>query len=228
MTDKFKILPIRDIKEQKRKHKINSRLFQPPFLSILLAPVKSGKSTFISNLLLNKAFGYGKYFDETYIFSPSILLDKTYWAVRKLADKFNINIISDIEDLENINEYLQAIIEEQKATDNENSVLIILDDCIDFMVKNKSALNALSSRFRHFNISILLTSQHLRKIPIVARGNAQYWCIWKLYNFQELKKLEDELGSNFPNFIEEYNKATKEKYNFLLVNMKNMTLRKNF
>lgn len=223
----LKILPLRDIKEGKiKKRKIDSRLPQPNFSMILLAPVKSGKSVFVQNIIFNKHFGYGKFFDEIWYFSPTIMLDKTGFPTRRNT-RYNINIVSDVEDLENLDNILSAIIEEQKETNNEKDILLIFDDMIDYM-KNARSFNALASRFRHFSVSYIAISQHLKKIPIVARTNAQYICVWKLYNRAELKKLEEEIGANFIDFMTYYRKATKLKYNFLFIDMKQMTLSHNF
>ena len=225
---KLKILPLKDIEEPKRKkNKINPLLPQPPFLVNLLAPVRSGKTVCISNLILNKQMGYGKYFDEIWYFSPTILLDKSGWAIRDYADKFNINIVSDIEALEGLDGILNMIIEEQKVTNNEKDVLLVLDDCLDFM-RNSKSFNVLCTRFRHFSLGIIVVSQHLKKIPICARTNGQYWLVWKLFNEQEKKKFIEEIGSNFEGFDRYYKEATKEKYNFLYINMKDMTLFRNF
>ena len=218
MTDTLKILPVKKLKEESiSKKTINKILPQPPFCWNLIASVKSGKTNFIINMIYNSNF-YRDYFDEIYWFSPSIMNDKTAWAVRGDED---ITIIND--NLEEMDEVLKAIVEQQ-TEDNSSNVLLILDDCLNYLGKGYASL---TSKFRHFNISIITSIQNLRKIPITSRYNATAWCIWKLHNTKEISKLDEEFG-NFENFIKHYKEATKEKYSFLYIDVKDMTLRKNF
>jgi hypothetical protein len=52
--------------------------------------------------------------------------------------------------------------------------------------------------------------------------------IFKLYSNKDLKAIEEEIGSNYEDFIKHYNEATKEKYNFLYLNNTNKEVFKNF
>ena len=50
-----------------------------------------------------------------------------------------------------------------------------------------------------------------------------------MYKNKDLKVFEEEIGSNFgSDFMENYHKATKDKYNFLYVNNREMELYHNF
>ena len=59
-------------KDDKRLKHIPSTLPQPVFRWVLLGASGSGKSMLIKNILLNKLFGYIKYFDEIYVFNGSL------------------------------------------------------------------------------------------------------------------------------------------------------------
>ena len=47
-------------------------------------------------------------------------------------------------------------------------------------------------------------------------------------NRKDLQNIEEEIGANYNEFKEHYNEATKEKYNFLYVDNRNIELWKNF
>ena len=64
-TSNLKILRVQDPKDFKVKP-LHENLPQLPALVLMISPVKTGKSTIISNLLLNESF-YGPIFSKTCI-----------------------------------------------------------------------------------------------------------------------------------------------------------------
>ena len=63
------------------------RLPRPPALVLMCSPVKTGKSTIISKLLLNESFFGPEYFDDVHIISNTINNDVTS---RFLKERFNV------------------------------------------------------------------------------------------------------------------------------------------
>ena len=70
------ILPVKDLPDDDPRP-LNPILPKPPSLLLMISPIRTGKSTIISNLLLNSNFYGQDFFDETIVFSPTINNDKT-------------------------------------------------------------------------------------------------------------------------------------------------------
>lgn len=227
MPHDLTILPPKK-KDNKAKYKhLHSHLLQPSFNAIFVAPTACGKSTTILNLLMNDNF-YKGVFDKVYYFSPSVNLDLTLKAIEEDED---IIKFSEDEELSNADEILKAIVESQKEKKEEGEkvedILIVFDDMINYL-SNNSFIGSLFTKSRHFNITVWLTSQNYRSIPVKCRNNSQMILIYKLYNGQEVDKLEEEIGCNYPDFRKYYEEATKEKYHFLYLNLRDMKMYKNF
>tara|TARA_R100000789_G_scaffold99989_2_gene108259 strand:- start:59 stop:751 length:693 start_codon:yes stop_codon:yes gene_type:complete len=221
--NKLEIYPV-NIKnhkcDKKLKH-IPTELPKPPFLLIIQAPVRLGKSCLIMNLIYR---WYKKVFDEIIFVSPTVKNDKTLKVLYKDDDIIKID-----EDLDNgaIDDIIDNLIEEQNDLDDDEREhkLLVLDDCLGFL---KQKLAYLCSRFRHYKISICISSQSFRSIPLICRVNSSAYILFRTHNKKELSKLDEEFSGNFPNFLELYEKATKEKYSFLYLDNENIIARKNF
>jgi len=226
MSHSLTILPPKK-REEKITRPVHENLLQPPFNCMLVAPTACGKSSLILNLLLNQNF-YKNSFDKVYYFSPSVYLDKT---LRAVAEDDDIVKICDDADLENMDDMLKLLVEKQKelkeADKEMPQILIVLDDCLQYL-KPTSFIGSLYTKSRHYNISCIVTSQNYKSIPLKARNNSQLICVFKLYNESEIGKIADELGCNFPNWLDYYKKATKERYRFLYMDLRHMRLFSDF
>ena len=143
---------------------INKNLPSPPFRWILSGSSGAGKTTLIKNILMNKAFGYGKYFSEIYCWLASLddveemkLLVKAYRLDDKIviSNKFNNDELKDlIDDIEKT-----SLKEKEKPR-----VLFILDDMITQEISKRNSMNVLDECFirgRHIGagISLIIASQ---------------------------------------------------------------------
>jgi hypothetical protein len=210
MSNKLKILKVVDPPQEKIKP-LHPNLPKPPSCILLVMPTKSGKSTIISNLLLNKNFYGQDYFDYVKIISNTINNDQTSRFLKKAfdcEDHYDDSMIFDL------------VKSQDSYGDEKPSVCLVLDDCLG---DKTTALNNISSRYRHSNIQLLMIStQAFRKVSPTIRANANYVLIGKLQNSSELDKLSEEYSSMFggdANFRELYKQATKKKYNFMTLNL---------
>ena len=222
---KLTVLPVKK-KNKKHDYNIPSPLPQPPYTVLMVAPTCSGKSVLLCNMLKNVLFGYHNVFEQIYYISPTVMLDDTLKAIAKDDEIVKIH---EPEELELIDHVLSDIVKEQKAKDeNERkNILVVLDDMISYF-SNHSVLNNLPALSRHYRISFIVLSQAYSALPSRFRKNITHLVIFKLYNKKDLKAIEDEIGSNYENFIEHYNIATKEKYNFLYLNNTDKSVYHNF
>jgi hypothetical protein len=160
-------------------------------LVLLVSPVRTGKSTLISNMLLNdKFYDAQERFDNTTIISNTIANDITSRFLRKAFDTFDAyddNII-------------EGIVAQQKSFDKEDQpeIAVVLDDCLG-SIRREAKINHLASRFRHFNIKLLvISSQNFRMCSPIIRQNATNVIVGSPFpNQKELGKMAEEYGDVF-------------------------------
>lgn len=225
MSDKFMILPVKKTDIDK-KYNIPEILPKPPFCLVAVAPTKSGKSNLILNLIYR---AYKPIFEEIIYISPTLKLDSVLEKSVNIDD--DIVKIDDTDDLKNVDSILDEIVQTQKekSPEDRKEVLIILDDMISYFKSNgKSQLNDLPSLSRHYKISFIISSQVYIAPPSRLRKNASHYIIFRLFNKKDLKTLYEEVGANFPDFEENYNKAVEEKFSFLYLDNREMKMYKRF
>ena len=186
-------------------------------LLLMLSPVKTGKSTIVSNLLLNESF-YGQYFfDDVQILSNTIANDVTS---RFLNKAFNVtDHYSD--------DVIDKIVNRQKSftkKKDQPQIAIILDDCLG-SIKRESKINHLASRYRHFNIKLLVISSQKFKgsVSPIIRANATDVIVGSPFpNQKELMAIAEEYGDLFngpDNWMRLYRTATPNKYDFAYMDL---------
>jgi len=106
---------------------------------------------------------------------------------------------------------------------------LIVDDMIStplFSRSGKNRFNNLVILCRHHSINIYMTSQHLKSIPPLIRGNCKIYCIFKANNFKKvLEGVFEEVSGllTIDDFEKMYLEATKEMNNHLtIINDKKM------
>ena len=219
-----KILKVKSEKEyDKRFNDVLEPLLKPPFLGVFEGSVRTGKSTILVNLLYNKEFYYGL-FDKIIFISPTVMNDLTLKHLREDDEVIKIN--DNLDDLDGI---LKVIVEEKEKNEETRKefYLIILDDCLG-LIKPKSYVSYLCSRYRHYKISLIFTSQNFRSINNIIRTNATFYLLFKTANNKTYTKYVEEFGNIFENFEEMYKKATTEPYNFLFLNLRTLGAWHNF
>tara|TARA_R110002096_G_scaffold248690_1_gene441088 strand:+ start:3371 stop:4150 length:780 start_codon:yes stop_codon:yes gene_type:complete len=214
------ILPVKeDGTEQKLSKPLHPHLpnIANGQVGILISPVKTGKSTIISNLLLNPNF-YKDQFDMVYIISNTINNDRTS---RYLKEEFPETIFDD---LSRIDEVIQNIIDYQDSFPRGEKpfIAVVLDDFLG--IKKSSKINYLATRARHYNIGLLLfASQLFRGLETTIRQNATFAIIGSPNpNEKEILKMSEEFGDRYggqQNFLKLYKEASKKKYGFLYLDL---------
>jgi len=204
------IKKVKDREGQKYKP-LHPHLPQPCANVLHISPVKTGKSTIISNLLLSPEFYGQDYFDRVKIMSNTIMNDDTSRFLKEVFD------VSDHYD----DSIVDGLITAQNKFDKEDmpSLAVICDDLLG-SIKREAKIDHLASRFRHYNIQLLYySSQSFRKVNNVVRQNATNVIIGSPFpNQKELGKIAEEYGDMFggeKQFLQMYRIATPNRYDFL-------------
>ena len=106
--------------------------------------------------------------------------------------------------------------------DKENKILIVFDDMIPDMIKNKelnSIVTELFIRGRKLNISLVFITQSYFKVPKDVKLNTSHFFIMKIPNKRQLQQIAINHSSdiNTGDFIEIYRKCTDKPYSFLVI-----------
>ena len=187
-------------------------------LLLLVSPVKTGKSTLISNILLNDDFyDAQERFASTTIISNTIANDVTSRFLLKAFDTHDSYDDSIID----------GIVNTQKSYEKEDQpeIAVVLDDCLG-SIRREARINHLCSRFRHFNIKLLIiSSQNFRACSPIIRQNATNVIVGSPFpNQKELGKMAEEYGDVFggaKTWLKIYKLATPSQYSFLHMDFQN-------
>lgn len=184
-------------------------------LVLLCSPVKTGKSTLISNLLLNPDFYGQDYFDYVKIMSNTIMNDVTSRFIKKAFD-----VTDHYDEAE-----LQGLIDLQGSyeKDEQPEIAYICDDLLGSVPRN-SVLNHLCARFRHYNFKLfVISTQNFKAVSTITRQNATNVIIGSPYpNQVELQKISETYGDLYggsKQFLDLYKTATPNRYDFLHLNL---------
>ena len=181
-----------------------------PCRVIITGPTNSGKTVFLTNIILNIINEY----DKIYIYSPSLHQDLYQRLIKCFSNHIPIHIISNILNEEDIDIVIEEIVKnkdfeksvtEIETFDNieelkfpqeyENNSIIILDD-LNQKEMDDSRVQAMFKRSRHNNLSIFIISQdyyELSKRTIRANGNIFH--IFKPNNFLDVRNLYQDKAS---------------------------------
>lgn len=199
----------------------------------IVAPPRAGKSNLIMNLLLNPDFYYNKkkapfsYFDEIYYVSPTSPFDFTTKNMLPKLD--NIIIVSDPDEIASFDVILEQLQREQSEADEEErkKILIVYDDCVGILEKSKK-LQQLSTKFRHYSMSIITVSQSYRRIPLTMRNCWTALIVFDLKNEKEFGKIHDEFTGSIPNSEALIKQIVKKRFDFFYFNIERQQMYHNF
>jgi hypothetical protein len=138
-----------------------------PFVQIICGSRGSGKTQLLVNMLTDPKM-YAKKFSRIIIVSPTLQYDKTWLESSINFEKSNIECFSEFQQSQ-----IDELISEQKLllindiNSAENSILLILDDCVSndqTIRRSDNQLKDLAFLGRHLRISTIYTSQRSASI----------------------------------------------------------------
>lgn len=106
--------------------------------------------------------------------------------------------------------------------------MFIFDDLGDEL--RKKSVYQLLMKQRQYIAKTILSSQYINNLTPQSINQLDYCLIYGGHNLEQVKELHKklDLSLSLPEFIELYEYATKEKYNFLWIDRRNMILKKNY
>ena len=181
-----------------------------PVRCIITGPSCSGKSVFLTNLILKIINEY----DKIYIYSPSLHQDLYQKLIKCFSNYIPIHIIKNILNEEDIDIVIEELvndkdfeksdteietfnnIEELKfPQEYENNSIIILDDLNEKEINNDK-IQAMFKQGRHNNLSIFIISQDYYELPKrTIRCNGDVFHLFKPNNYLDVRNIFQDKAS---------------------------------
>lgn len=204
-------------------------LMKPPFSCLVVAKKGSGKTV----LTINMLYFYYKLFDNFFIFSPTILMDKKWMKVieelnipkENLFASYSEGILAGL--LSKIKNHNSNVEQKEKIR-----CLFIFDDVIDQLPMTRSnMMTRLAQNHRHFFISHIIISQTYKRLHQALRVNTTGIILFNTDNRGERFRIIEELSGNY--HYREFEKlyldtVCKKKFNFMFINYDNRKIYENF
>ena len=188
-----------------------------PYRILIIGGSGSGKTNALLNLIINQSD-----IDKIHLYGKDPYEKKYQYLINK-REKVRINHFNDPKAFMEYSNDMQDVC---KNTEDYNpikkrKVLIIFDDMIADMINNNKLnpiVTELFIRGRKLNISIVFITQSYFKVPKDVRLNSTHFFIMKIPNKRELQQIALNHSSDidFKDFMNIYNKSTKEPYSFLV------------
>ena len=203
-------LQISAVKDPEEENTEGNRVFYDsvpdPYIGaalLLVAPIRSGKSTLISNLLLSTNWYRDLFGENLYIISSTIFNDVTSRFIReankeRCFPEYDDSIIDYVVQVQN---------RKVKQKEKDQSYAVILDDCFGSlspspMAKKGRAFSNLTTRLRHYApradaaALMIYSTQKFKDCPAPFRANATAIALSKrILNANEFRAIEEEYAS---------------------------------
>ena len=209
-------LTISDLPGSIPRTKVHKFLPAIPFQSVIIGKSNSGKSLLIGNMI--KHYRDKGLFKKGYVFC---FTNSHSGMLSKLGVKLFHSLTGVTEDGDEI-DIIDSIIDSQETIGRKApQVLLIFDDFITSSELNRrrGVFTRLFSMARHYNISVMLTSQQLTLVPASLRRLAHNTILFKITNTKEYENAVYEMqrGMTDKQAKRLFDYATKDKYSFLHV-----------
>lgn len=178
---------------------------QPPFFILINGSIGHGKSHLIKYIMSKhrKQFDYGIVFTQTWFKEGNF----DYVPEEYVHKDYDENILKNFMNIQS--KLIKKGISKQ--------TFCILDDVLDTQTFNNKYFKRLITTLRHFQISVIISTQYCNSIPPIFRNNVMGTAIFKSDMNTQLRALFESYGMNFNNFNEfkNYVMTNTGNYNFI-------------
>jgi hypothetical protein len=170
-----------------------SNIYKPPYLLIINGRQGSGKSHFIRYLMYEnyvspEKFDYGVVFCNTSWEQSSF----DYLPEKYVYENYNETVLLNLMKLQKDN----------LAKNIKTSAFVIFDDCLDDEDQwTSKSLKKLTTQCRHYNISVIVSTQYPNLVPPRMRSNSMYSIFFNIGSgVAELEAIYRAYGQKFKNY----------------------------
>jgi type IV secretory pathway VirB4 component len=195
-----------------------------PFRMLIIGSSGSGKTLTLYNILRI----FSGTFQNIHIIAKSIdepiykYIEDRFKKINehpKAKSKLNVNVLEGMNSLPDLASF-----------NKDEQSLVVLDDLV--LEKNQSKIEEYYIRCRKLNVSVIYISQSYYAIPKIIRQNVSYLIVKQVSSSKNLKLIANEysLGLDSKQLNQVYNFCTREKSDFMLIDIdhKDIRFRKNF
>jgi hypothetical protein len=168
----------------------NKFIPKPPFTALMLGIIGSGKSSLIYTMLNN---WYKNYYDEVIIYSGVIDANESYANVKQKK----VLVLNEWNEADFLDYFKKLEADQMKRKAEKKPLLnvcIVMDDMITQNILSRgrsTSLERFVTTLRHFNASLLMSSQSYKLLSRTARMNMLYLIIMSV-NDNELGIIAEE------------------------------------
>ena len=188
-----------------------------PYRILIIGGSESGKTNVLLNLIENQPD-----IDKMYLYPKNPYEAKYQYLINK-REGVGINHFNDPKAFIEYSNYMHNVYENISYynPDKENKIVIVFDDMIADITKNKkldSTVTELFIRGRKLNISLVFITQSYFKVPKDVRLNTTHFFITLIPSKRELPQITINHSSDIStkDFVNIYRKCTAEPYSFFV------------
>jgi hypothetical protein len=207
------------IRKPKRDKNFSKHLIEPCSMISCIGGTGSGKSNALVNFLSLK----NDAFHKIVIFSGSTTDEPLYSFLQNKIPE--LEMYNDINELPSLDTY--------DDDDKGHEKLIVFDDFINLKKKEMTKINEFLTSGRKFGFTCFVMGQNYTSIPKIITRNSHYFIVFRLGDNTSINNIirnHNTTDIKKDDFKKEYLKATENKGDFFLIDLKNPSkpLRKNF
>jgi hypothetical protein len=194
-------------------------LFKLPGIICIIAPQESGKSHMIKHILLENC--KNKIFQHGICFTGSIENeDYSFLQTDYVIDGYNEDILR---------RYLKKKKEYRLKGNNFHS-FIIFDDCMN-VIDNSKLFKFIVSKFRHFNVTIIMATQYIMDIPKKIRKLVDYGIFFRIEDEDTKKEIFRswvQMFQKYKNFDDYFINLFDEQYVCMIYKRQELDINKKY
>lgn len=181
-----------------------------PSIIMIAAPPASGKTHLIKyilyDLFVKKKLSYGIVFCPTSFNQSYDFLESKY-----VHSQYNENVLTHL-----INIQIAQIEKNGKALPS----FVIWDDCIGSINFQSPLFMKLITTYRHYNMTLIFTTQYIYKLPTTLRECATYFITFNQQQKRSLVAIHETFMGDIDtwNEVREFIQQNTKDYNFIIVN----------
>lgn len=186
----------------------------------IVGSTKSGKTYLMKKMLKD----FLPKIDYLVILSPTCELSGDFKCFGNNTNPEEGTVVHTFDNVSEFKSIINEIVSSQDKISRAHSkmetpsLFLVLDDCVNTNILSfKGIIDSLSTRSRHYNLSIAILAQRMRSIPSTFRLNTKYFILFSCSNMLEMERFLEEycIKSERKNIRSALKTIYAEPYNFI-------------